>query len=274
MPTGFRLLQVNARLYSSSLVDGHPWDERGKPPAKGFQQRRYPFHKLLDTADASVITLQECDWEDVLRKDLLPYLTKSTGHEWLQAHRGKVGVAWDSHKWMGAELGQWDMPNGTEDPRRFVLTQLTSHSTGGQFYVGSWHAGVHFKGEQAARRGQARFIMARLAELGLGQLGGAAVAIAGDINDAPTYPSAGVRTEFRKGGLLDIRTRLPEDDVDGDTLATHHGYRPTKADGRWLDEIVTSRAIRLRSCENMLTDPTHRFPNATDHNALLLRGEF
>jgi len=266
--TTVRALQINSRLFSSSLTDGHPWSKR-----------RIPFRAMLQHPDIrpSVMFYQETDYEDVV-PDLVDFLNAGDSDggprgDYACEHRGKVGMLYDEKKWRKLSARSWDMPNGTEDARRLVLTELESRSTGGSFVGWATHLGVHFKGEQAARRGQAKFILDRLAELKFDPARTAIVG-AGDINDTPTYPSLGVRSVMRAGGLLDVRTRLAEEDVDGDTLNTHHGYKRTQSEGKWLDEFFTSRPVRLLDAEVVVTDPFRRFPNATDHNGLRLRFSF
>lgn len=271
MPTTvIRLLQVNTRLYSSSLLDGHPWDAKNNPkPRSGdFPFRRDPFLKMLDYAKPDLIAVQECDHEDVVLADLLPHLGKT----WAQESRGKVAVLYNGALFELVKSYEWDMPNGPADPRRLVLAHLRERSTGADLWFGSAHLGVHFTGEQAARRTQAKFILDRLAELKLDPAKDR-VAIAGDINDTPTYPSLGVRTVMRAGGLTDLRTRLSDADMNGDMRNTHHGYKPTQNEGRWLDEIFTSKPVKPLKGEVIPLDPTHDYPNASDHNAVLARLE-
>jgi hypothetical protein len=253
-------LQANARLWSSSETDGHDWED----------QRRAPFYKALDYAKPDVLFLQEAD-----AKKVTPGIFDYLGWGDSYVFRGKVCIGWNPKVFSVQKDYQWDMPNGPEDPRRLVAAELQHIKTGKKGLFGSTHFGVHFKGEAEVRRAQARFVMSKYRELGY-DFNDPEVyaAIAGDINDAPMPPSPGVRQVWREYGCIDVRSKLPLDKIDGESLNTGNGYKTTKNDGKWLDEFGSSKGLDLTDAEVIRTDPTSRFPFASDHNFLKVASNF
>ncbi len=260
--TVFRIMTINVRLSS--------FDE--KIPAARWPARKPALLDLLDDARASIIGIQE--GSDDIREAMLAHLGKT----WECYRRAKVGILYDGAKWERLAGHQWDIDNEDQADRRLVFVWLRSRSTGGVIWVGNSHFGVHYSdpdgpgpkvGEQEERRNQAADVIRKMKEIVKDE----PFVMLGDFNDTPPVGKPGVRDVMAKAGLLGLRERLSGAKVDGDTVDTHNGWKKTDRDGRWIDEIFTSKTARPLDARVIVADPTGKFPYATDHNALFARIE-
>jgi endonuclease/exonuclease/phosphatase family metal-dependent hydrolase len=258
--TTARVLQINFRLYSASLTDGHPWSKR-----------RVPFLKMLDDVAPSIIGAQECDL-----KKVVPDVLKHLGASWRYYNReGKVGVFYDSAKWELTFSRQYELDNGPESARRFVLVRLKSRSTGGELWVGVTHLGVHFDGEAKVRIAQANKIREICKAEGV--VDGL---VMGDLNDSKMPPADGVRKALEgPAGVTECvfyglwHCLKPEEFKNYD-FDTHHGYKAIRKTGKRLDDILTTERVVVLDAEIVRTDPGSDYPNATDHCGVFARIRF
>lgn len=243
-----RVLTINCRLFSLNKT-GHPWGER-----------LAPFLAMLDRTQPDVIAVQECDQEDQV-----PTILAHLGKSWRFYMLGKVGWLYDSARFKYLQGIQHNMPNGGEADRRLVAVQLESRATRKALWYVSVHLGVNFAdpdgdgpliGEKQARLNQAGEIVKKML--------GRECVVAGDFNESARYPTPGVRTVLQDGlGAVELRAKAA---VVGAEHSTFNGWGPTKTNGRWLDDILTTVGVSAVAAEVVPSDPAAPY---SDHNAVL-----
>lgn len=92
--------------------------------------------------------------------------------------------------------------------------------------------------------------------------------ISADWNDIPQYPLTGVRKTLHPWfrGQRDI---LPNSKITGETWNTHHGFKATRFEKKWLDDILLGRDITARYCNVVKTNPAPASLAGTDHHGVL-----
>ena len=126
--------------------------------------------------------------------------------------------------------------------------------------VGATHLSVHYSSSAAWRIKQ----VDQICDILKGDLN----VVGADLNSYLGADRPSPRREFKTDqSMLGLRDKRTTKVVRGD-WNTHHGYKPTKREGEWLDEIETGKAIKVYAAEVVPTD------QATDHNGLLARIEF
>jgi endonuclease/exonuclease/phosphatase family metal-dependent hydrolase len=144
--------------------------------------------------------------------------------------------------------------------RRFTVVDLTSVKTKEKITVGATHLSVHYSTSAAWRIKQ----VDQICDILKGDLN----VVGADLNSTLSVKVPGPRKEFSTDqSMLGIRDKCTTKVIRGD-YNTHHGYKPTKREGKWLDEIETGKAIKVYAAEVVLTG------QATDHNGLRASIEF
>lgn len=224
-----------------------------------WSRRRPKLVQVIISVAPSIMTVQECTPEQ--ETDLLGDLARWSNSVWKLATHGNSGVMWDTAKWTGSNIRDFDLaaPAG-ELTRRFTVADLTSVKTGGKITVGATHLSVHFSSSAVWRIKQAD----QICDILKGDLN----VVGADLNSTLSDSVPSPRKEFKTDqGMLGLREKCTTPVIRGE-FNTHHGYQPTKREGKWLDEIETGKAITVYASEVVLTG------TSTDHNGLLARIEF
>jgi endonuclease/exonuclease/phosphatase family metal-dependent hydrolase len=205
------------------------------------------------------MTVQECTPEQ--EKDLLTDLGKWSKSVWKLATHGNSGVFWNTAKWTGSNIRDFDLASAKgQMTRRFTVADLTSVKTGEKITVGASHLSVHFSTSAAWRIKQ----VDQICDILKGDLN----VVGADLNSTLSASVPGPRKEFKTDqSMLGLRDKCTTKVIRGD-YNTHHGYKTTKREGKWLDEIETGKAIKVYAAEVVLTG------QATDHNGLRASIEF
>jgi endonuclease/exonuclease/phosphatase family metal-dependent hydrolase len=214
--------------------------------------------RVIISTEPSIVTVQECC--PAQEQDLMLDLGRWSKSKWRLATHGNSGVMWDTAKWNGSNIRDFDLTSAKgEKTRRLTLADLTSVKTGGKFTVGATHLSVHFSTSAIWRIRQ----VDQICDVLKGDLN----VIGADLNSTLDTTKPGPRKEFKTDqSMLGLRDKCS--DVKNGAWNTHHGYKPTEREGKWLDEIETGAAITVYGAELVRTG------NATDHNGLLGRVEF
>ena len=71
-----------------------------------------------------------------------------------------------------------------------------------------------------------------------------------DLNSRTAYASSSLRGGTRgvadDFGLLCLRARLDADDIKGESLNSHHNWVDTVARYEWIDDILTTKTVKLQ----------------------------
>jgi endonuclease/exonuclease/phosphatase family metal-dependent hydrolase len=236
--TGAQVLTLNTRRYA---FDGPPYD--------WDTHRGTRCVRLIAESGASVLALQECEPEQ--DKTLIERLPVVTGAPWgTVSSRTNVSIMFKSDRWRLLGTRNFLMDNGMDLDRRLVLALLQSVKTGAAVWFGSTHFGV---GADLAswRRYQARQVIMHLQNVVrapseedvpaeyFGDVRKQSV-IMGDFNDWASTREPGVRREFAIMGGYELRDRLSDSSMAGDSYSTKHAFgKLTPHDGRQIDAIFT-----------------------------------
>jgi len=238
--TNATVLTFNVRRYPFDLGTPYDWDK----------YRDHRAAQLIADSAASVVALQECEPEQDAY--LLKKLPELTGVPWQAVSAPtNVGLMFKADRWRLLGWRFWLMDNGAENDRRLVLAALQSVKTGEIFWFGSTHFGVNFIGEAGWRRYQAEQAVMHLKNvlpspadklrLPVGDVRQRSV-IMGDFNDSPPVTEPGVRRVFGQAGFYELRDRLTDAEMHGDSFATHHAFgKPTPRNGSQIDIVFTPK---------------------------------
>lgn len=246
--TRARLLNINTRRSDVPCAAEHKW-----------RVRRPKLVKIIVDCSPSIMTVQECTPEQ--EKDLLADLAKWSGKPWKLATHGNSGVFWNTAKWTGSNIRDFDLAAAKgEMTRRFTVVDLASVKTKEKITVGATHLSVHYSTSAVWRIKQ----VDQICDILKGDLN----VVGADLNSTLSASVPGPRKEFKDDqSMLGLRDKCTTPVIRGD-YNTHHGYKPTKREGKWLDEIETGKAIKVYAAEVVLTG------QATDHNGLRASIEF
>lgn len=212
--------------------------------------RRHRAARVIADSAASVVALQEMS--DNADEYLVAKVTELTGGPWRIVRPSNVAVMFKTDRWRLLAERRLIMDNGAETDRRLLMVLLQSVETGSAFWFGSSHFGVGLP-LAVWRRYQARKCVEQMTntprkatEQGLpaglfGDIRPIAVMM-GDFNDYAQHDQTGVRKVFAGGGFYELRVRLSDADMAGDTWRTNHGFgKMTLRDSRQIDAIFTQR---------------------------------
>jgi endonuclease/exonuclease/phosphatase family metal-dependent hydrolase len=96
------------------------------------------------------------------------------------------------------------------------------------------------------------------------------VIIFGDFNSIPT--NASVRKIANDAGYRHLRRTLST--ITRKTYNTFNGWKITKRESKWIDDVLTSRKVEPYAAAIMPTDSTEFPIHASDHNGVFAKVEF
>ena len=255
MITRARTLSINCRNRTS--VADIPFRSR-------HWNRRLPvLIEFINNCAPSVIGVQET------RDDMAVDITHSLGPNWTFWGSGTAKIIWDSTKWMALDHFEAGLPFtqlGIPKARPFTMLKLMSIKTQGFAWFASTHLVVNIPNEEAIRQQQIRLVINHVAQ----RPDPKRVIIFGDFNSIP--PNASVRKIASDAGYRHVRAKLST--ITRKTYNTFNGWKTTKREGKWIDDILTSRTVTPYSAAIMLTDSTALPIHATDHNGVFVKVEF
>jgi endonuclease/exonuclease/phosphatase family metal-dependent hydrolase len=213
----------------------------------------------------SVIGVQECTMEQTVD------ITDALGPNWTWYSSSNPKIMWDSAKWTAIDHFYQELPYtalGVTGHRQVVMVRLQSMKTGEACWFVDHHAVVHIPNEATWRKRHMEKICQLIAERAEHER----VIFFGDFNDIPQ--NGGVRAVAADHGYKQIRTRLPDSKIAGVSRNSFNGFKITKRNHEWLDEIFTSSKVTPLSAAIYLTDPSVYPVAASDHNGLFARVKF
>jgi endonuclease/exonuclease/phosphatase family metal-dependent hydrolase len=214
----------------------------------------------------SVIGTQECTKTQALDiKDAL-------GPNWTWYSVSNVKIIWDGAKWTAIDQFYQELPYtnfGIPGHRQVTMVRLQSIKTGEACWFVDHHGVVHIRDDATWRKRH----MAKICELITERPEHERVIFFGDFNDLPL--NGGVRAVAGARGYKHLQARLPASKIVGEARNTFNGFKVTKREHKWIDDILTSAAITpLEGAAVHLTDPSVYPVAASDHNGLFARMRF
>jgi endonuclease/exonuclease/phosphatase family metal-dependent hydrolase len=223
--------------------------DKGTPYA--WLNRRRRAAKVIADSGASVVALQEMS--DNADEYLIAKTAELTGDPWKIVRPSNVAIMYKSDRWTRLTDRRVLMDNGEEMDRRLLVVLLRSIKTGSAFWFGSSHFGVGFELAPFWRRHQAKKCVEQLTNTPrkatetaipanlFGDIRPITVMM-GDFNDYAQHDQTGVRQIFAEAGFYELRVRLSDADMAGDTWRTNHSFgKQTLRDSRQIDAIFTPR---------------------------------
>jgi len=231
-------------------------------PSRLWPKRGPQVARVIKDVAPSVLGVQECNAE------LAASLTQMLGPNWNFWGSGTSKVIWRADKWSAIDQRQFKLKStalpGYPSTRPLTCVRLRSINTAGDFWAVSTHLAVKFPGAATWRENQAREIVGILA--GLPERG--RLVLFGDFNSAYQLgqPIDPVRKILAAAGYKDLRGRLTDAEMDGDSRRSFNGWTTTKRDGVWIDDVLTSAAIDPYAGTLVITGTPDYDPHASDHN--------
>jgi len=217
-------------------------------PGHEWVKRQPKCVRVIADWRPSVACLQELDTS--MHDEFMGKLAEATGSSWRSLRNPNVAVAWMSDRWKLLASRTLNMDNADEPDRRLamVLLQATWSSSQPAVWFGSAHLS-HLLPRW--RRRQARQIANRLGVLHrlssethlsskwFGDVRHLSI-LGIDANDWAMWPTTSVRSVFHEAGLRELRPRLSEEQMIGDSRRTHHQYEENSPnDGRQIDLLAS-----------------------------------
>jgi hypothetical protein len=253
--TTARVLTLNCRRSSAvELFPSRRWSRR-KPYLIDFIKKTAP----------SVIGVQECTMTQTVD------ITDALGPNWTWYSSSNPKIIWDSAKWTAIDHFYQDLPYtvaGVPGHRQVVMVRLQSIKTGEASWFIDHHGVVHIPNEADWRKRHMEKICQLIAERPAHER----VIFFGDFNDLPQ--NGGVRGVASTHGYKALRVRLPDSKISRLTYNSFNGFKVTKRENKWLDDILTSAGVTPLEAAIRLTDPTVYPVAASDHNGLFARVQF
>ena len=256
MITTCRVMTLNCR--TSSAVEIFPsrrWGRR-KPYLIDFIRKCAP----------SVIGTQECT------KTQAVDIKAALGPNWTWYSVSNVKIIWDSAKWTAIDQFYAELPYtnmGLPGHRQVTMVRLQSIKTHEACWFVDHHSAVHITNAAEWRTKHMEQICDFIAERPEHHR----VIFFGDFNDLPL--NSGVRGVAAARGYNHLRARLPDSKIIGELRNTFNGFKVTKREGKWIDDILVSSAITpLDGAAVHLTDPSVYPVPASDHNGVFARMRF
>jgi hypothetical protein len=255
MITRARTLSINCRNKTS--VADIPF------PRRHWNRRLPVLINFIKNCAPSVIGVQET------RNDMALDITNGLGPNWTFWGSGTAKIIFDSTKWIVLDQFEAGLPFtqlGIPKARPLTMLKLMSIKTRGFAWFASTHLAVNIPNEEAIRQKQIKLVIKHVEE----RPDPGRVIICGDFNSIPT--NASVRKIAGDAGYKHLRARLST--ITRQTSNTFNGWKITKRESRWIDDILTSPKVKPYAAAIMLTDST-AFPiHASDHNGVFARVEF
>jgi len=231
-------------------------------PERLWSRRLPQLVRVINDVAPSVLGVQECN------AALATDLTHGLGPNWNFWGSGTSKIIWRADKWVAIDHREFKLKStalpGFPSTRPLTCVRLQSLATGGDAWFISTHLAVNMPGEATLRLAQAKEIVLVLSALPDNQR----VLIMGDLNSAqgPGSVLDPVRQVLAAAGYRDLRSRLTDDEMEGDSRNSRNGWTVTKRDGIWIDDVLTSKAADPYTGTLVITGQPDYVPHASDHN--------
>ena len=247
MITRARTLSINCRN-KTSMAD-IPFPNR-------HWNRRLPILiRFINNCAPSVIGVQET------RDDMAVDITNGLGPNWTFWGSGTAKIMWDSTKWIVVDHFEAGLPYtimGITKSRPLTMLKLQSIKTQGFAWFASTHLAVNIPNEESIRQKQIKLVIQHVEDRPDHEW----VIVFGDFNSIPT--NASVRKIANDAGYRHVRAKLST--ITRKTYNSFNGWKITKRESKWIDDVLTSAKVKPYAAAMMLTDST-AFPIvATDLN--------
>gem|GEM_PF-2211814 len=255
LTTRARTLSINCRNKNS--VADIPF------PSRHWNRRLPVLIEFINNCAPSVLGVQETN--NSMAADIINGL----GPNWTFWGSRTAKIIWDSTKWIALDQFEAGLPFtelGISKARPLTMLKLMSIKTRGFAWFVSTHLVVNIANEEAIRQRQIKLVIKHLEE----RPDHERVIIFGDFNSIPTNSS--VRKIASNAGYKHLRAKLSA--ITRKTHNTFNGWKITKREGRWNDDILTSPHVKPYAGAIMLTDSTALPIHATDHNGVFAKVEF
>lgn len=238
--TKYRHLTMNMLLPKWWHLGGHTWKSR-LPVIKA----------VIKKADPDFISAEEVDFNTAAD------IARALGPNWAYDRSENNAVYWRRDRWEHEKIRKFNLSG--KQVRTLILVKLRNKKTKAYAWIGTTHLSVKAvnltaTAAQKEKRGQASDIM-RLTK------GYYWIGIGGDWNDGD-YQIRNIL--YKLGQYKNIKQQVKP--ING-YLNSHTGFKPTKKNGVWIDDILNRNGIKVISAELILTG------KASDHNAILEVGE-
>jgi hypothetical protein len=234
-------------------------------PSRHWSRRLPVLIRFIRNVAPSVIGVQEC------RDDMAVDITNGLGPAWTFWGTRTAKIIWDTSKWTAIDQFEAGLPFkelGITKYRPLTMVKLMSIRTDESAWFASIHLVTSIANEEAIRQAQMRLVIEYISE----RPDNSRVIIFADLNSVPTTSS--VRKIARDAGYNHLRARLSDAAMTGDSRNTFNGWKITRREGKWIDDVLTSRSVRPYSGVVELTDTTAYPIFVTDHNGVFARVEF
>jgi endonuclease/exonuclease/phosphatase family metal-dependent hydrolase len=255
MSTAARVLTLNCRNENAMELF----------PRRRWSRRRPYLVVFIKNCAPSVIGVQECT------NNMAAEITQGLGPNWTFWGSGTAKIIWDSIKWVALDQFQAGLPYtvlGVTKQRPITMLKVQSIKTGEFTWFVDTHLAVNIPNEEAIRQQQMKRATALIEQ----RPDHERVVFFGDFNSVPTDSS--VRKIASNAGYKHLRAKLAPNLITRRTCNTFNGWKITKRESKWIDDVLTSPTVEPYAAAIMLTDST-RFPvHASDHNGVFAKVQF
>ena len=227
--------------------------------SRRWSRRRPYMIKFLQEVGPSVFATQEC------KDDQAADIQHGLGAEWTFYSTYNTKVFWDTSKWDVVDKFQAVMDSGSvlgiKQHRFCSMVLLKSRKTGGTCWFAAAHLAAHESNAASWRVKQMKQV---IGFLGARQAAdGSMIGI--DMNDRSQ--DSGPRKTASEAGYMPLRARGAATFMHK-TRNSFNGWRPTKNESEWLDDVLTPRLVEPYYVSVELTDNTAFPVCASDHNGI------
>ena len=255
MSTAARVLTLNCRNENAMELF----------PSRRWSRRRPYLIKFIQDCAPSVIGVQECT------NNMAAEITHGLGSNWTFWASGTAKIIWDATKWVALDQFEAGLPYkvmGVTKQRPITMLKLQSIKTGEFTWFVDTHLAVNIPNEEAIRQEQITLAITLIEQ----RPDHERVVFFGDFNSVPTNSS--VRKIASNAGYQHLRAKLSPTLITRHTCNTFNGWKLTKRENEWIDDVLTSPTVKPYAAAIMLTDSS-RFPvNASDHNGVFAKVQF
>jgi endonuclease/exonuclease/phosphatase family metal-dependent hydrolase len=181
-----------------------------------------------------VIGVQECT------NNMAAEITGGLGPNWTFWGSGTAKIIWDSTKWVALDQFQGGLPYtvlGVTRQRPITMLKLQSIKTGEFAWFVDTHLAVNILNEEAIRQQQMKQAIILIEQ----RPDHERVIFLGDFNSVPT--NASVRKIASDAGYKHLRVKLSPTLITRRTCNTFNGWKLTKREGKWIDDVLTSPTV-------------------------------
>jgi hypothetical protein len=181
---------------------------------------------------------------------------------------GTAKIMWDATKWVALDQFQAGLPYtvmGIIKSRLITLLKLQSIKTDGFGWFVDTHLAVNIPNEEAIRQQQIRRAITLIEQ----RPDHERVIFFGDFNSVPT--NASVRKIASDAGYKHLRAKLSASLITRRTCNTFNGWKITKRESKWIDDVLTSPAARSLCSTAWASNAERRAACLTDADSSHLR---